>query len=449
MRFRGFASFALLLVILAVGTMTLNAAAAPLINCESVGQYDQSVGAGGTITYEWAIYNNDTHPCLVQIYVDNSSTDFQGPGSDGWSIDIEQNYSSLAPGEERQVVVLVETTSNAPSQDQTLNIIMNITELDDPGQMTVIPETVSFHVDSLYGSSGQNKIMGLWVNDLSSPFQSNVAAFFISVLGWVLVALAYVYVIEPIVHQLTKKTETDIDDLLLEAARVPLFLLIVLFGLTNSLEVLYIPNDWMEMIQQTYQFMLIILLTWLVYRVFNDVIIHAIGKIAAKTETEIDDVLVPLLHKVGMIVIPLVAIAVIFKDELGIDPTILIASMGVIGIVIGYAAQSSLSNLFSGLELLMDRPFKIGDIIAIDSGEICEVKHIGLRTTTLYNTNDHDMIILPNNDVANKKVVNYTRPNNHRVITAEVGVAYGTDCPEGQGHPYGHCTGPSRRRQGQ
>ena len=175
MRFRGFASFALLLVILAVGTMTLNAAAAPLINCESVGQYDQSVGAGGTITYEWAIYNNDTHPCLVQIYVDNSSTDFQGPGSDGWSIDIEQNYSSLAPGEERQVVVLVETTSNAPSQDQTLNIIMNITELDDPGQMTVDPRDGLFpcrlplrfiRSEQDHGFMGERPVIAVPVQDL-------------------------------------------------------------------------------------------------------------------------------------------------------------------------------------------------------------------------------------------------------------------------------------------
>ena len=101
--------------------------------------------------------------------------------------------------------------------------------------------------------------------------------------------------------------------------------------------------------------------------------------------------------------------------------------MGVVGLVVGLAAQHSLGNLFSGLLLMLDRPFKIGDLVKLDTGEICRVLRIGLRTTQLYNTTDHDIIILPNDLLANRKVENWSRPDNRHSQGTEVTVAYGTD----------------------
>ena len=76
---------------------------------------------------------------------------------------------------------------------------------------------------------------------------------------------------------------------------------------------------------------------------------------------------------------------------------------------------------------MLDRPFKIGDRVMLDSGEICEVKKIGIRSTQLYDLINHDIVIIPNTTVAANKVTNYSEPDNHRALYTSIGVAYGSD----------------------
>jgi small-conductance mechanosensitive channel len=277
----------------------------------------------------------------------------------------------------------------------------------------------------MFESSG-NKIFGVWQNDLPQPFDTIAWSFIITVLLWVAIAAAIYFVIDPIIHQFTKKTKTDLDDRLLEITRIPIFALIVTYGLVDSLAILEISQDWHFTIMQAYEVLVVLIIAYTAYRIFDRVVIFYAQKWASKTDTEIDDVLVPLLHKVGIIAIPLVGIVTVLSI-LGIDVTLLVAGMGVIGLVVAFAVQETLGNLFAGMQLLLDRPFKVGDIVELESGEICEVKRIGLRSTTMYNTADHEIIVVPNNDVVNKKVVNYSRPDHHRSMSCEIGVAYGTD----------------------
>ncbi|MFO8077221.1 MAG: mechanosensitive ion channel, partial [Thermoplasmatota archaeon] len=82
---------------------------------------------------------------------------------------------------------------------------------------------------------------------------------------------------------------------------------------------------------------------------------------------------------------------------------------------------------FSGIHLLLDRPFKIGDLIFLEGGEYCRVENVGMRSTKLYSIFDHELIILPNNTVANQKIINIVKPDNRIRKKIEVGVAYGSD----------------------
>jgi len=188
---------------------------------------------------------------------------------------------------------------------------------------------------------------------------------------------------------------------------------------------LNIDTNTLRFIMEIYQSGLILVLAWLIYRVYDKVVIYYANEWAKKSESELDDVLVPLLHKAGMVIIPLAAAVALLGTF--IDVTLFVAGMGVIGLIIAFAAQETMSNFFAGVQLLADRPFRVGDMIALDSGEVVEVKKIGLRSTTLYNGGNNEVIVLPNNDIANKKVVNQTRPDGKRKITIEVGVAYGTE----------------------
>jgi len=114
----------------------------------------------------------------------------------------------------------------------------------------------------------------------------------------------------------------------------------------------------------------------------------------------------------------------------GINPTAWLASAGVIGIAVGFAAKDSLANLFSGIFIVADAPYKIGDFIVLDSGERGKVTHLGMRSTRLL-TRDDVEVTIPNAVIANAKIINESGGPwvKHR-IRVPVGVAYGSDVDE-------------------
>jgi MscS family membrane protein len=110
-----------------------------------------------------------------------------------------------------------------------------------------------------------------------------------------------------------------------------------------------------------------------------------------------------------------------------IDVTAWLASAGIIGIAIGFAAKDTLANLFSGLFILADAPYKVGDFIVLDAGERGRVTQIGLRSTRLL-TRDDVEITLPNAVIANAKIVNESGgPWEKERLRVRVSVAYGSD----------------------
>ncbi len=122
--------------------------------------------------------------------------------------------------------------------------------------------------------------------------------------------------------------------------------------------------------------------------------------------------------------------AYVFLLIWGIDPTAWLASAGVIGIAVGFAARDSLANLFSGIFLVADSPYKIGDYIVLDTGERGEVTQMGMRSTRLL-TRDDVEVTVPNAVMANAKIVNESGgPWEKERIRVPVGVAYGSDVDE-------------------
>jgi len=257
------------------------------------------------------------------------------------------------------------------------------------------------------------------------PLDTTYGAFLITILGWIGIALFILFVVNPIVHHFTRKTQTDLDDRILKIVRGPVFLIIILYGAVSSLRILNLPSEILLTLEDIYAVGIILLIVWLSYKIFDSVLISYAHAYSSKTEMGLDDALVPLFEKLGMIIIPFIGLMLLF-NHFGYDVTMFLAGLGVLGIVIGFAAQDSLSNFFSGIAILLDRPFKVGDLILYED-DVCEVTHIGLRSTTLYNTFLSENFILPNNDMANKKVTNIVKPDLRYKVKVEVGVAYGSD----------------------
>ena len=108
-------------------------------------------------------------------------------------------------------------------------------------------------------------------------------------------------------------------------------------------------------------------------------------------------------------------------DTVGIKTSAVLASLGIVGLTIGFAARDSLSNLISGVIIFLDRPFVIGDLVEVD-GKYGKVDRITLRSTRIV-TVDGKMLAVPNLDVVNKTVTSYTNFPHLRIgVQVTVGV---------------------------
>ena len=152
--------------------------------------------------------------------------------------------------------------------------------------------------------------------------------------------------------------------------------------------------------------------------------------IADKTKTEIDNIIFDLLNKFAGAVIYATA-AILALDILGINVMPFVAGAGVAGIAIGFAAKDTLSNLIAGVLLIVDRPFEIGDRIEVwsapaGSATWGDVVDIGLRATKI-KTTDNIVIIIPNNEIMKRDIVNYTIASTKIRVRINIGIAYDAD----------------------
>ncbi len=135
---------------------------------------------------------------------------------------------------------------------------------------------------------------------------------------------------------------------------------------------------------------------------------------------------VPLLNNLLRVVMALVgAYAILLAWNVNV--TGLVASAGIVGLALSFAAQDTLGNLFAGVAILVDQPYRIGDFIVLDSGERGQVTHIGLRSTRLL-TRDDEEVSIPNGIMGRAKIVNESGgPHVKYRLRVPVGVAYGSD----------------------
>jgi small-conductance mechanosensitive channel len=221
-----------------------------------------------------------------------------------------------------------------------------------------------------------------------------------------------------------KKSQTDLDDRLLTYLHKPVFVSVVLSGLWLALGQIELPAGLTRLYQRGIQ--TVALLVWLVFfyrccSIVLDILSHLQRKVSL-----IHPKTVPLFEKTLKILLVGGSIYFLFLIW-GIDVAGYLVSAGIIGIAIGFAAKDTLANLFSGIFILADAPYQVGDFIVLDSGERGRVTMIGLRSTRLL-TRDDIEITVPNAVIANAKIVNETGgPWEKERVRVQVSVAYGSD----------------------
>jgi MscS family membrane protein len=243
---------------------------------------------------------------------------------------------------------------------------------------------------------------------------------------WAVAAFVLRLTLFALVRRLTRRTETDIDDVLLDITGPPLLAVVVLGGLYNSFEQLGFHNGAVTVVERGLVLAIVGVVTFWIWKVFREVVIYYGRQVTEATESSLDDVLLPIANQIGPLVIFIVG-GLAALQYLGVNLEALLVAVGGASFILAFALQDILSNIFSGLSLVVDTPFVYRDLIVLADGTLCEVRRIGLRVTELYDVNRHSIIYMPNSQLANERLMNMTRPSPDLIASLTVSVDAGAD----------------------
>jgi len=224
--------------------------------------------------------------------------------------------------------------------------------------------------------------------------------------------------------RLIERLPGELADRLLRLVATVLALLIAYLALALAVKVLGLP-------EQTERIMLRVLPSLLVLQLMRHAMraahlgLEILGSLRDRFQV-IEERTLPLFDLlITLLIVAIAAYALLMIWE--IDPTAWLASAGVVGIAVGFAARETLANLFGGFTIIADAPYKVGDYIVFDTGERGEVTKVGIRSTRIL-TRDDVEVTMPNSIMANTKIVNESGGVWERFrIRLRIGVAYGSD----------------------
>jgi small-conductance mechanosensitive channel len=231
--------------------------------------------------------------------------------------------------------------------------------------------------------------------------------------------------------KLASKTETDLDDMVIDALNKKRKLLPILLAAFLTINLVY--GDIALFGRATYQWfitMLVLVGGLILIDVVEALIAFYAKEIAPKTDSKFDDEILPLARNIIKISLYAILIAMVLS-QLGVDIAPLLAGLGIGGLAIGLALQDTLANLFAGMHILADKPIRKGEYVKIGDKEGI-VQNIGWRTTRIHTAINVEVII-PNKEVANSVILNYSKPDEPTGHLVRFGVAYGSDIDKVKG----------------
>jgi MscS family membrane protein len=365
------------------------------------------VHPGGSADLSWmAVSTRDDRGAFVTIAVESDATR-------GWDISVTPAYGWIEPRGVLKVSVTAVPSGDADPRVLDLRVVLTSGNESEEATGQVRLE-------------GFGSVLGRYDNPLPAPLDGAGGAFALNLAIWLVVSLVVMWLINPTLKLLTMRTRTTLDDRIIAIISRPVFVGLFAFGIKQSIEILPLPAWTYRVVNATWTVLLVVLVVYTVFRLWHEIVLAVGRRFSSRTETSLDDRLLPVFEKIGGVLIILVGMFYAF-DAAGLNMTWLAAGGAIGGLVIAFAAQDTLSNFFSGIHLLVDRPFKEGEDIILETGEVCTVRRIGLRSTHLYHISNHEVIIVPNNQLATKRIINVLQPDHLYKVKVSVGVAYGTD----------------------
>ena len=231
------------------------------------------------------------------------------------------------------------------------------------------------------------------------------------------------HMMDRVAARLARITTTHVDDLLVVAVKKPLEWVVVVLGLYLAIYTLRPPEMVMGVLRAGFWVPFSLLTAWMIFRCVN-VFTSMLKEWARKTDTTLDDHLVPIVERSLQIMVWIMA-ALMILQNLGYSVSGLLAGLGIGGLAVALAAQKTLADVFGSIMLLADRPFVPGDWIVSPDREIeGVVERIGFRSTRI-RTFEQTVVAIPNNRLAEFVIDNISsRP--YRRVWITVGLTYDT-----------------------
>ncbi|MEH2266920.1 MAG: mechanosensitive ion channel family protein [Nostoc sp.] len=257
------------------------------------------------------------------------------------------------------------------------------------------------------------------------PTGAQISSFFYTFGASIVIVFILYILLFYLLRSFFRRTEKDTALFILGILQIPAIAIFILASLKLSLTQLG-SGKIISLIDRGLTAFLILAFTYGITLLFTEAAVYYLKDYARKTEAVWDDVLIPLLQNFIPVITYLIGISLFFST-IGVDLTGIGLAIGSITVVLGLAVKDILSDFFSGLVLLVDTPFRFGDVISMPDGSIAIIKHIGIRVTKLYLINEHCEVYTPNTTLGGQNIVNLSRPTTHYAYTIQVSVRVDAD----------------------
>ncbi len=247
-------------------------------------------------------------------------------------------------------------------------------------------------------------------------------AFFGFIILGIIVGKIFYYISKTYLRRLAAKFQTKFEDYLIDIIEEPIVLALITAGFAVGALFLTLNEPAQKFFDNVRMILLTFTVAWFLVRLVEMLITVYVEPWTDKTESKLDDQILPILKKTGKVVIAVLAFIMILSN-MGYDIMSIIAGLGIGGLALALASQDAVKNVIGGITIFWDKPFQIDDWIEV-SGKSGSVHEVGIRSTRI-KTLGGTTVVLPNSKVADSMLENFShRPKMRR--TVNIGLTYET-----------------------
>ena len=376
------------------------------------------LSAGSSVSTTITFRNSNTN--YVGVFVSKSDN-----GSSAFSSSISSDSFSIKGEEAAQLTLTVSSERLSKHGNYTVDIKASVINYD--GNVTEdVTITINVKITSSYSSDSVfNRILGIF-DPLADPFDEPIYTALITLAIWMGIAASAFFLLRVIAFFVFKR-DRDVAKEISAKTGITIVISIMFYGLSNAAMVYGSDEMLIATLQYIASFIYIPLVAYIVWNIYSNIIKIVFHRLEEQDKVAgADSSLIPLFNLLGKIVIIVVAASALLST-MGFDLVAIITGAGIAGMAISLGAQNTLSEFFSGLNLLTTRPFKRGDMVKIGENGVYQVEKVGMMNSRFKNWISMEYIVIPNSTVVGSTIVNITGKTMAYRMTLYYTVAYDSD----------------------